>query len=776
MTVVVSDLVARIRSEGVQETAQQIKAVGDNAQQTARALEIMAQAAAKSAPTQGSAAQILELFQKGNVQPTAAAMAQAASEMQKTAAAATQAAPAAQNLARAATEHAAAARSGAQAAQSVADGWKLSESSAVRFIAAITGVNVGLSIAAGAGRLLHDNIAASLEAAINLDRVSRGLTASYGAAGAAQAAVFAQRLAPQAGTTAATVGQALTAAAPLTQYGLTGAQTQALTARAADIAGRFGQPFDQVAADVVRAVQTGGNQLEQYGIKLDNARVKTEAYGGALSATFDRLTTSQQIAVRYNLLLDQTRNLQGSAATSADTLSGAYDRLGASLDRLREKSGTLGAGGIQGPAEALAGWINQIAGPGASGGDRRAIVPDPNAPGGARIIGGAPQFEVNGLPGATQPAAPPSFIGPVPLRGADLLGAQASNAQSLASRAQAEAQAQITAIQLQSEQRRLSVAVELAGYRAQELQTEGALAPLLEQQANLQNRITQASRDNLDTRRQLVSAEQGALGAQAVTSAGQYDQNMAQAVARQRMARLLQGQDVSDLPSLDQLIQQNYRGQLIEAENAPNLVRSQRGVEVTQQQATAQDLVRQQTLTDLEGQRRALEDQTTPLQEALRLTQEREASVQRSLELADLGNAASVNAAQQALNQANAIRLVADETARIAQDYSDHMVTGATALERAASAITASRDAINQTLPLMVSLEPSEPNRRILNGLGAGGLGPLVHVPITINGADAQQIKDQAHQAVENALNRFFGDVTSSAPPAPSDLVGARRR
>lgn len=773
MSVVISDLVAKVRAEGVEQTAAAVKQVSASAQEAARALEIMAQQAAKSGG--GTAPGWMDMFTRQGVQPTAAALAQARSEMEKTAAATQQAVQPAQTVARAATEHAAAAATGARAAQDVADGWKLSESSIVRFGTALVGINLGISLVAGVARQIHEQFVAAVESAVELDRVTRGLTGAYGAAGAQNQAAFAQRLGSQAGVPTGTVETALTSAAPLAnQFGLSTGQVQQVTSRAADLAAQYGQPFQKTFNDVLQGISSGGTQLQQYGVRLDDVYVKTIAYNGALSTTYDRMTQAQQIGVRFNQFLDQTRSSQGLASTSANTLSGSLDRLGSSFQRLREQSGALGGGGLQGPAEALNTLINQILGTGQSG-DRRAIVADPNAPGGGRIITGSPQFDLTGIPGAVAPAAPPSFIGPVPVRGVDALNAQAQNAQAYAGRAQAEAQAQITALQLESERRRLDMAEELAGYQTDELNTESQLAPLLEQQANLQDRITKASRDNLQTRRELIDAEQQQARATQITSAYDYEAQRLELLAEQSRANVaLGGQPTQDIGALRQ---RNRALELQRAQSGADITAldASRGVQVVQQQSSVEDLARQQRLADLEGEQRALEDQTIPLQEQLRLTQEREASVQRSLQLQDLANTTTLVAAQQASNEANSLRLLADETARVAEDFADHMVAGATALERSASAAAATRDALQQAIILTQSPTRTDLNSRLANGLGSGGLGPTVTVPISINGATEQQIKDQVHQSVETALNSFFAGAATTGSPAPTTVGGAGR-
>jgi hypothetical protein len=119
---------------------------------------------------------------------------------------------------------------------------------------------------------------------------------------------------------------------------------------------------------------------------------------------------------------------------------------------------------------------------------------------------------------------------------------------------------------------------------------------LLRDTIDLRRLDVQQQQAGLHLTEDVIRAQQAALPVQAVSSAARYQQNLASAVSQQRLARLLQGRDVSDLPSVDQLIGQNYQGQLAEAENAPALVRAGRGVEVAQQGLAGVSL--SQALTD----------------------------------------------------------------------------------------------------------------------------------------------------------------------------------
>jgi hypothetical protein len=321
---VVSDLLVHVRAEGVQETAQQVRAVGDAAQQTARALQIMAESAAKSAPTQGSAAQILELFQKGNVQPTAAAMAQAASEMQRTAVAAQQAAPATQAVARAAADHATSARTGAQAAQSVADGWKLSESSAVRFGTALVGINLGISLVAGAARLVHDAIADTAQGLLDWERSLVQVRAMYGDIAPQVVALSqAQAALPGVVSSQASLVQAnLQARFLTTRYGVSPDVTGTLTTQGARFGGLLFPGSDQEAQRtavqdaLLQYAQSGnGQQLQQLtGQPLDPLTL-ARRLGYTSESALQGLTPQQIVTAQTQLGIATVArgNIQGGA-------------------------------------------------------------------------------------------------------------------------------------------------------------------------------------------------------------------------------------------------------------------------------------------------------------------------------------------------------------------------------------------------------------------------------------------------------------------------------
>jgi hypothetical protein len=348
----------------------------------------------------------------------------------------------------------------------------------------------------------------------------------------------------------------------------------------------------------------------------------------------------------------------------------------------------------------------------------------------------------------------------------------------MAGRAGTEAQAQLDAIGLRSDERRLVVAEQMAGYRRESLQLEGQISSLALRQADLGDRMVVASRENLNTVREVIRAQQAALPANFAVRDIDYQQQQLELRAQQSRVSVIRGggptEDLADLRRQYRELELNS----VDAQRAA--LEGNRGVELAQRTQTTEGLERGLKLTDLEEQRRALEDQLIPLEQAARYTAERQRTVERTLELLDIEDTKARTAAQQQLNSANQLKLVTDEIARQAEDYAAGLNLGATAADRAQAALEKARDFLKETIPLLHTLTTTDVDARIANGLGAGGLGPSpgaggVNIVIHPNAQTPQQFKDDVHQAVEDALNRFFAGAATAAPGAPSTVGGAGR-
>lgn len=716
----IADLTARFSADtrdlerGGQVAQQTLKGVQQQAETTTRALQIMADAAAKANPNQGSAAQILEIFQRSNVQPTAAALTQARSEMDKMAASAAQAVQPTQAVARAARDHAEATASGARAAQNAADGWKISESSLVRFGAGLAGISLGLSLVAGAARLVHDAIEGIVVRQLDWERSLRTLSGLYGQAGAQSAAVAnAQANLPGVlGTQGEFAQAAINASGLRLRYGISQETIDQLTTTGGRLAYATGMTDagqrSQLQAQILAAATTGAPLPPQYGVYTDPEAV-ARRLGLQGAASLQTFTPQELIQARSAIVseggsqfADRAQANQRAALDAATAAAKAADTAASNLTNYLENgvpyddSRTRALIGSEAPRNALEAEQQQaqlaeldararargeaggnIQGLGAIDAEGnvmqateryvRALANSTHAQensqrtfddlghsvdaAGARLITFFGSLEdatsiahgdllaqaQAGLTARARSAIPTSGMSNAEI-GAIARGttsaqiwqnyvaelAQGEGTDAVRRNLQVLAGQEGPGLEAQrgAAQRALASAPQLdvinRGLGSAQRRAAQADLDTADTQSRLdaialtqRERQLQLLRDTVDLRRldvqqqqaglrateAVIRAQQAALPIQATVSAARYQQTLAGAISLQRMARLLQGRDVSDLPSVDQLIGQNYEGQLTEAEAAPDLVRAQRGIEVAQQPATAASLA--QALTEI---------------------------------------------------------------------------------------------------------------------------------------------------------------------------------
>lgn len=974
MSVVVADLVAKIRADtselqsgvqqGVQTAKRELQGIEQQASQASRALEIMAAQFAKLHG--GTAADALTMFQKAGVQPTSAAMAEAAKAAQSTAAAVQQVVVPTQAAAR--------------AAEDVGKGWTAAESNVVRFGAGILGVGLGISLVAGAARLIHAAISDVVNSQLEWERSLVSVRALYGAIGpqvlaTAQAQAFAPGLA---GTAQDFTQAALNARYLSSRYGLPQTDINTLTSAAGRAAGTLNLDPAAMQATFLQAIESGGPGLRTItGTELDPLSV-ARRLGGASAAQIQALTPAQLSEVRLQAAAQDTARLAISGAegrpglleaqtkaqkalTEAQTtLQNRLEGLGNTTPGFEERGGGFGSGpgfqvfstpreigapariGFEGappPDRALTDAVQAAQkafeeATKAVGDNQKALDDATVALAKLGVETGTATFRLLGFTGSfedprsiarldlaaqAQSAVASRAVGPNPIQyqspaeiaaqaterasqdalkafiaptaqesqqqnqairqrfeqqageqgpgledsraagqaalsdlnrrqAAETARLNAQQAGALAQRAQAEAQAQLSEITIQQDERRLAVAEQLAGYRTQALQLEGQMAPLLLQQASLQDRVAVAARDNLQSRRELIAAEQEQLQSTQITSAYDYEQERLKLRAQQSLGSILSGQGPTE--DFGQLQQEYFARQVERASSGVDIqaLDARRRTEVVGQQRQGEQLARDDTLTNLEAEGRALDDQSRPLAAILRETLAREASLQRSLALLDLQDTKATAAAQHALNAASQLALRAAEAERAAADLAANMDLGGTAADRFASAMSRGYAAINDSAvslasvhdmllnmpPLVVPTQaaapanggsrvpgaefaiPSEfipfpkydPNRAFdqFPGMPPGAArstelhpthedaadtrslatptapptaqpGGAINIPFnfTVAGQTPQQIKDQVHQAVEDALNNFFSGATAAGTPAPGSVAGAGR-
>jgi hypothetical protein len=114
----------------------------------------------------------------------------------------------------------------------------------------------------------------------------------------------------------------LTAATLARAYGLTADQIQTLIQRSADLAQTYGITLTDATSRVAGAIRGEGEAAEMLGLNLSDAAVAAAAAAAGLTGWNTTMTESEKAAFRYNLLLSQTTQLQGTAADAADGARG----------------------------------------------------------------------------------------------------------------------------------------------------------------------------------------------------------------------------------------------------------------------------------------------------------------------------------------------------------------------------------------------------------------------------------------------------------------------
>jgi hypothetical protein len=810
MTVQIADLVARVRAEGVEQTTAAVKSVGTSAEQSARALELMAQQFSKLHG--GTTSDALTMFQRSGVQPTAAAMAQASAEMQKTVVAANQAVQPVRAIAQASAEHAA--------------GWRLSESSVVRFGAAILGVNLGLSLVSGVAERVHSEILGSIEAARDLEVASRSAAANYGSDAArgisGSGAAFVSD--PTTRGTQAEFIQSVAGMRSLTSaYGLNLGQVEQLVTASGQLARLQGVdlPTAAKALDAVMRGQTSA--AEGLGITLTDQVGRLRGLG----ASYDELVEISGRTRAEQLLLSTTiqavRAQQENARGVTDNLAAAYDKLGRNAETARQKMGQQLSGpaaGVVGAAADLlvppgpsaeeieqrrAGFIGVLpSGRGqldsgdilsaeetqarlqniraqdaqlasamleqeraelvqattATQQNTAAVQAQLSAYEGLRVslnrtvesIGRIRQ-EQSQFSMIAEAARGPLF--PQVLVSPQAVGAANAAQDVLALRAQREALGQGDRMRSQLQQSvvtageigpsataRAQQALDQydrrAAARTQQAQAQHDLALLDLNLADNQAGVTEISlrqrtrelalqQETIGLRRQDLQIQQAtlavtqdvtrarlaALPSEATMSAISFQSQMAQAIALQRQGRVIRGQDVSGLPSTNELVNSYVEAQFAEAENAPTALAAQRSVDVAQQRQTG-----------------------AQLSEQLVSGQIRSAEIAR-----DIANLEDLPEQTQLLIQQT--QLQRDQLQAQREE----------------------RDAVRRLID--ITLEPP-----------AGGAGVTQSVTINFTGPvsvrNDQDVADIANQAAELVVRGLHAGA-DSAPMANSGLVGARR-
>ncbi len=312
MTIVVNDLVARFRSDtsdverGQQVARRELAATAEQARATGEQID---QLARRFAQTQGgTAGQWAAILQQQHLsaRQVAEALGQGADNAGRAASATQQMVQPTQAAAKAAAD--------------MHEGWRLSESSIVRFGASLVGVGLGISLVAGAGRVLHDAIAGIVEGQLAWERSVRVVNALYGDLAPRVLTVAQAQAALPGGLGSAQENvQALLSARYLTsRYGVPQQQVEQLVTTGVRAAGFLGltDARDRAAlqARLLQFAESGGDSLRDFDVQGDPEAI-ARRLGFASGASLGALTPAQ---LRQAQLLIGTEGVNRLAATSVD--------------------------------------------------------------------------------------------------------------------------------------------------------------------------------------------------------------------------------------------------------------------------------------------------------------------------------------------------------------------------------------------------------------------------------------------------------------------------
>jgi hypothetical protein len=381
---------------------------------------------------------------------------------------------------------------------------------------------------------------------------------------------------------------------------------------------------------------------------------------------------------------------------------------------------------------------------------------------------------------------------------------QAGQAQTFAGRAQAEAQAGVTSINLVDQQRQLDAAGDLARLRTEALGREGNIVDLQRQEADLADRQRVAARENLDLLEAQTRARLDSLQAVNQLNDLQYQERHTATEITAIRADVRRGAlDPAALEAIPALRLERRAERLATPRAELNAQEAQRPGELIGRAQTQDELNRTLRTIPLQREQRGLEDQLLPQQEAQRLTEERTQELNRQLEIARLAEEPQRSAAERNVLAATAVSLAADIAARRADEWAAGIHNGLTDIERAwvilkdlpaAPLIIGPQPIAGSPAPEQPKFTNPTPDRQPDPALTQAGIStPSIAVPGGQGGAGAAQVSttsidngtfnitvqvggsNASPAEIGRAVLQALNGRTNRAPSAtPRTMVGAR--
>lgn len=645
--------------------------------------------------------------------------------------------------------------------------------SLLRFGAGLAGFGIGINLAAGAARLLHDSLVAIGEEALHLEQAGRDVGIAFGGTASNFTGRGAAGFAANQGTRGSSTEYLQTAAsvAPIAQqYKLTNDQVQKLIISEGQLARIHGVDLPQAAQvlnQVLRGNLEAGQSLDlvltdQYGI-IKNVGL---TYQQLVQAVGPAAATSTILAQAQKEISTQTEN----ASRNIDETASAMDRFGKAGDALKTSLANLAktpvtfainiatfavGGGLppvtgsshapQTEADVQGRLILGPAGERQQKADLEKVRSEQARLAGinAAMNAGLNNSDANGGSQAIRDAAGYQGLGIMPEQGAQTPselkakqnqaeGARLADQNRILGIQQSGQQATISILDAQAKSRQLDVAAQLNQYASTRIDLENELAPLLLRQQAIQDRITLTTRENLD----LTQARLEAQRAEAITGSAleqnNYQQNIALLRAQSAISSIVRGQAPKyDIGSqIGQIRTAAFAAPDVKIADAE----AQHALNLTTVAQNVDQISKAIAVIPLEREQQVLQAEVLMRQEELAAATASTEVINRMLEVASI--------------------MAAPERLQAERDLNNTMISAAKAAQELANMqLQQNADSAN---PVIVNVN--------IGSIGAGGVTP-----------DAAAWIDQITNATRGgALDAINSKANLTLPRAPSNTPGAR--
>ena len=231
--------------------------------------------------------------------------------------------------------------------------------------------------AAKIGKALLDIGKQALDAASDLEEVQNVVDVTFGD-NANQIEKWAKAAGNQFGLTETKAKQfSSTMGAMLKSSGLAGDKitdiSTDLAGLAADMASFYNLDFDEAFSKIRSGISGQTMPLKELGIDMSVATLNAFALQQGLSKTFDQMSQSEQVMLRYQYLMSATADAQGDFARTSDGYANSIRRAESAVEGIKAQLGAF----LIGPAADALNWVNDFLGKITSN-DNRTVLDDFN--------------------------------------------------------------------------------------------------------------------------------------------------------------------------------------------------------------------------------------------------------------------------------------------------------------------------------------------------------------------------------------------------------------